>query len=187
MSRHSKLREITGVLCALATSIFAFHEARGERAYLPSVGSPPLRFQAFTTNHLVFNLESFVTPVKPAETSNAVTQIAANSTNNVAVSSQIPVALANANQTNQVPVEPETGAGEKNNSETPVFSPNVSSSASDLLTVTPQMITEYLKPAQTQTDQANQTNPVVFVPAELQFAPPAPKAPGESEATYKTQ
>ncbi|HEY5234495.1 MAG TPA: hypothetical protein VIK35_13275 [Verrucomicrobiae bacterium] len=124
---------------------------------------------------------------KLAETSNVVTQIAANSTNNIAVSRQIPVAPANANQTNQVPVEPETGAGGKNNSETPVFSPDASSSASDLLTVTPQMITEYLKPAQTQTDQTTQTNSVVFVPAELEFAPPAPKASGESQATYKTQ
>ncbi len=187
MSRHSKLRKITGVLCALATGIVAFHEARGARAYLPSVGSPPLRFQAFTTNHLFFNLQSFEMTAQPAESSNVVTQIAANSTNNAAISRQIPGALAKANQTNQVPVELETGTGEKNNSETPVFSPDASSSASDLLTITPQMITEYLKPAQSQTEQPIQTNPVVFVPAELQFAPPAQKAPGESQATYKTQ
>jgi hypothetical protein len=187
MSRFSKSREITGVICAIASGIILVHEARGERAYLPSVGSPPLRFQAFTTNHLVFNLESFVMPAKPAGTSNAVTQIAANFTKKIAVSSQTPVALANANQTNQVPLKPENGAGGKNNSETPVFSPNASSSASDLLTVTPQMITEYLKPAQTQTEQPNETNSAVFVPAELQFAPPAPKAPGESQATYKIQ
>ncbi|HEY1719412.1 MAG TPA: hypothetical protein VGH42_14125 [Verrucomicrobiae bacterium] len=190
MSRFSKSREITGVICAIAAGIFAAHEARGERAYLPSVGSPPLRFQAVATNHLVFNLESFVMAAQSAEASNAVTQVAApaaNFTNIAAISRQIPAALANANLTNQVPVRPETAPGAKNNSEMPVISPNSPSSAGDLLTVTPQMITEYLKPAQNQTDQENQTNPTVFVPAEMQFAPPAPKVPGESQATYKTQ
>ena len=187
MSRLSNLHKISRVICAFASGIFAFHEARGERAYLPSVGSPPLRFQAVITNHLVFNLKSFAKTVKPAEASNAVPQIVANSTNNVAISRQIPAAVTNDSQTNQVPVKPETDDNEKNNSETPVFSPDASSSASDLLTVTPQMITEYLKPAQTETKQAAPTNPVVFVPAELQFAPPAPKASGESQATYKTQ
>jgi hypothetical protein len=97
-----------------------------------------------------------------------------------------PVSPANAN-TNQAPASPPTVAGEKNNSEIQGVSTNSSSSAGDLLTVTPQMITEYLKPDQKPADPADQKGAVQFVPAGMQFAPPPPSAPGESRATYKSQ
>jgi hypothetical protein len=186
MSGIFKSRKFTGVIGAILAGFFAAHEASGERAYLPVVGSPPLRFQAITTNHLVFNLDSFAQPPKKAAVSNAVTQIIApveNTTNLVENSSPIPVSL----ETNRVPVKPETLADTRNNSVPPFNFANPSSTASDLLTVTPQMITEYLKPSQTETNRADQPGAVVFVPAELQFTPPAPNASAESRSIYKTQ
>jgi hypothetical protein len=186
MSGIFKSRKFTGVIGAILAGFFAAHEANGERAYLPVVGSPPLRFQAITTNHLVFNLESFAQPPKKAAVSNVTTQIIApveNTTNLVENSSPIPVYL----ETNRVPAKPESVADTRNNSVPPYNFANSSSAASDLLTVTPQMITEYLKPAQTETNRTDQPGAVVFVPAELQFTPPTPNASAESRAIYKTQ
>jgi hypothetical protein len=175
-----------GLTGAIAISLFAVPETRGERAYLPAVGSPPLRFQAITTNHFVFNLESFAQPPKPAEISNTMAQAVAppvNTTNLVENPNSIPVF----SQTNQASVKPETVADTKNNSVPPFNFANSSSSASDLLTVTPQMISEYLKPAQTEANRADQPGTVVFVPAEMQFTPPTPNASAESRAIYKVQ
>jgi hypothetical protein len=186
MSGIFKSRKFIGVIGAIVAGFFAVREANGERAYLPVVGSPPLRFQAITTNYLVFNLESFTQPPKPAAVSNAVAQIVApvaNATNLIENSSPIPVSL----ETNRVAARPETVTDTKNDSVLPFNFANPSSSASDLLTVTPQMITEYLKPAQTETNRADQPGAVVFVPAELQFTPPTPNASAESRAIYKTQ
>jgi len=172
---------------AIVFGMVAVYESQGARAYLPSVGLPPLRFQAVTTNHLVFDLKSFATAPKPAEITNApthqITAAAARAADVVAVSNPISSSLEN---TNQAPVAPQSGTDAKDNSETPGISPISSSSASDLLTVTPQMITEYLKPVQNQAQPTNQAGTVVFVPTDMQFAPPAPKEPGESQATYKT-
>jgi hypothetical protein len=84
-------------------------------------------------------------------------------------------------------VKPETAADAKNNSVPPYNFTNPSSSASDLLTVTPQMITEYLKPVQTETNRTDQPGAVIFVPAEMQFMPPTPSAATESHAIYKTR
>jgi hypothetical protein len=186
MSGIFKSRKFIGVIGAIITGFFTVLEANGERAYLPIVGSPPLRFQAITTNHLVFNLESFAQPQKPAETSNAVTQIVAPVANatNLVESSSPASALS---ETNQAAAKPETVADTKNSSVPPFNFASSPSSASDLLTVTPQMITEYLKPAQTETNRADQPGAVVFVPAEMQFTPPAPNASAESRAIYKVQ
>ena len=176
------LRKLVGVILVTAAAVYA---ACGERAYLPSVGVPSLRIQAATTNHLGFDLKSFLMPVKPAVPSNAVAQAAAP-----AAATNIPVVFnpvsASPGNTNQAPFMPPAVTDAKNNSEPPDITPISPPSASDLLTVTPQMITEYLKPGQNQT-QTNQTGAVIFVPAQLQFAPPAPNASGESRATYKTQ
>ena len=149
-----KLRRQMVLMVATIAGLLDVHHARCERAYLPSVGSPPLRIQAVTTNRLVFNLENFAQPPKPEEASNAVVQMvvpAANPTNLVENSSLISVS----SETNQSAVKPETAADAKNNSVPPYNFTNPSSSASDLLTVTPQMITEYLKPVQTETNRTD--------------------------------
>jgi hypothetical protein len=177
----SKSHKFAGLVFAIAAGVFAVGEARGESAYLPSVGSPPLRFQVFNTNRLFLSLKSFA-PAKVSELETNLAAAAAIVTNMAAT----PVSPPNAN-TNQAPASPPTVADGKNNSEIQGVSTNSSSSAGDLLTVTPQMITEYLKPDQKQADPADQKGAVHFVPEGMQFAPPPPSSPGESRATYKSQ
>jgi hypothetical protein len=186
MNGFLRPRKLDGVILAIVVGISAVHEAGGARAYLPTVGAPPLRFQSASTNHLVLDLKTFMTMLaeRQAEASNALAQIAppvAIATNTPAVVSY-PASISSAD-TNPASVVTEG----KNNSESPVIPPISPSSASDMLTVTPQMITEYLKPAQNQANQKDQKGAEVFVPAGTQFTPPAPKAPGESQATYKSQ
>jgi len=179
--KHGLLRsrKFGGMIGAIIASLFAVHEARGVGAYLPIVGPPPLRFQAVITNHFLFNLESF----EAAEISNEVAQItapAANATNSPAVANPISISSAKTNQVS-------AATDEKNNLETQAISPISSSSASDLLTVTPQMITDYLQPAQKGNGWANrrnQSDTSVFVPLEMQFAPPTPNTAVKSEAIY---
>lgn len=190
MNGFLRPRKLDVVILAIAVGISAVHDAGGARAYLSAVGSPPLRFQSESTNHLVIDLKTFMTMLaeKQAESSNALVQIAppvAIAPNTPAMVSN-PASISSAN-TNPAPVMPESVTEDKNNSESPVIPPISPSSASDMLTVTPQMITEYLKPAQNQANQKDQKGAEVFVPAGTQFAPPAPKAPGESQATYKSQ
>jgi hypothetical protein len=178
--------KFVGVIGAIIVGMFAVFGARGVNvlnAYLPIVGPPPMRFQAVITNHFHFNLESFEATEESVETSNTVTQLdasAANATNSPAVSNPIFVSSAKTNQVS-------AATDEKNNSETPTISPISSSSASDLLTVTPQMITDYLQPAQKGNGWANrrnQSDTSVFVPLEMQFAPPTPNTAVKSEAIY---
>jgi len=190
MNGFLRPRKLDVVILAIAVGISAVHEAGGARAYLPTVGSPPLRFQSESTNHFVLDLKTFMSMLaeRQAEASNALAQIAppaAIATNTPAVVSN-PASVASAN-TNTAPVVPQGVTEGKNDSESPVIPPISPSSASDMLTVTPQMITEYLKPAQNQANQKDQKGAEIFVPAGTQFAPPAPKAPGESQATYKSQ
>ncbi len=184
MNGFFKWRRFVGVTGAVAGGLLAIHPARGARAYLPVVGPPSLRLQVITKNHLVFNLESFREPPKAAETNTVAHTVApaAVATNIIAAPNPIPIVAANTNQANQVPAKPETVADAKNNPVPPFNFPNPSAAASDLLTVTPQMITEYLKPAQ---NAADQPGTVVFVPVEMQFTPPTPKTSGESQAIYK--
>lgn len=64
------------------------------------------------------------------------------------------------------------------------------SSASDLLPVAASMITEYLKPSQSQTttNRADRPGATVFVPLQTGFTPPLQQAPvPESRAVYKSQ
>jgi hypothetical protein len=184
MNKFSKMLELAAVIFAVFVGMMATQPARGENAYLRVVGAPPVRFQAMTTNNSWLAFKSSATVTKLAANSNVkkpTGTTSANITNSVVVFHST-ASLA----TNQTSVLPETVTDEKNSPETPVFSPNSSSSASDLLTVTPQMITEYLKPAAREAAPGAETNQsMVFVPAEMQFTPPAPKASGESQATYK--
>jgi hypothetical protein len=182
MNGFFRPRKLDGVILAIVVGIFAVHEAGGARAYLPAVGSPPLRFQAVDTNDTVLDFKSFIImAAKKTEASNAVAQITPNFT---AASNPVSVLPLN---TNPAPAMPQIVADVEKKSESPVITPISPPSASDLLTVTPQMITEYLKPAQNKADQKDQKGAEVFVPAGTQFAPPSPKVPGESQATYKSQ
>ena len=62
-------------------------------------------------------------------------------------------------------------------------------SASDLLTVTPQMIAQYLRPGPSGTNSVGQPGAVVFVPAGMPYTPtPPPVNSGpQSRANYRVQ
>jgi hypothetical protein len=182
-NRLLRPRKFISVIGAIIVGVFAVHEARGVGAYLPIVGSPPLRFQAVITNHFLFNSEFFEAMEKLGETSNTVAQLAAPATNAANIGAVSTPLFVSSAKTNQI----SAATDEKNDSEMPVISPISSSSASDLLTVTPQMITEYLQPAQKAdgwANRRNQSDTSVFVPFEMQFAPPTPSASAKSQAIY---
>ena len=176
--------------CLMIGGELAVQPSLGDSAYLPSVGSPSLRFQVVTTNHWVFTPNLPALKVKPMETSNVVMQTklpesstSTDDTNVAKTINQISMPV----KTNEVVARLETATNENSNI---IQSPNFgvsSSTAGDLLTVTPQMIANYLKPAQNEADQGYRQGSVTFVPPEMQFIPPVPKAPAESRATYKTQ
>jgi len=181
-----------GAMGAIMAGLFFAHEAQGERAYLPTVGSPPLRFVAEATNYFVYDPKSMVLAAKPKDTNSTVTSPMtspmANATNGVESSSQNPMAATDAQRPSTMVssmLNENKGSSQRYNSD---FSPGA---ASDLLTVTPQMINEYLKPGRYKpgngTNQFDQPGAVVFVPAEMQFRPPAPKNSTESQATYRSQ
>lgn len=186
-----KYRHSTGVICLIVAGLFFVREVSAARAYLRVVGPPPLRFQAMTTNDFVYDPKLFSLEPKLAETvSNAVNQIAATATNadnSVAISPSV-------TNVNPVAVSPEIAADEGKNS-APHFNFNfATASASDLLTVTPQMITQYLKPEANATNSLDRPGAVVFVPAEMQFSPPTKITAvsrgiegNESRATYQSQ
>ena len=143
-----------------------------------------------TTNYFVFDGKLPV-PAKAAETNSSTADLAAKpkatETNNVEVAKQI--------STPTVPMQnaPTTTAAVSsgNNPPSQYYNSDFSSpAASDLLTVTPQMINEYLKPDRNRSGNGanfDQPGAVVFVPAGIQFTPPVPKASGESRATYHSQ
>lgn len=186
----SKPGKIFGVLFAIVLGGFAAREIHANSAYLPSVGPPPLRFQMVSMLNPLLAAKLFPPLFPPktnsvANTNTAEEEVAMKPINNQAVSNTNLIAPANTNvataATNatvlpmamtdtNIPLQP-LGS---------ILSP---SSASDLLTVTPQMLIEYLKPVQAGT---NQTEGVV-APAAVQFVPPTPAVPAESRAIYKSQ
>jgi len=180
LGKFSKVLRFATILCVAVIGFFLAQKARGEKAYLQIVGPPALRFQAPATNYSWFTGKLFELSAKVKNPSGktALTVPQANITNSVVVFHPTSIAPAKGNQVSGLP---QIGANEENNSEMPVISPDSSSAASDLLTVSPQMITEYLQPAPKQDEAMGQTNSrVIFVPPEMQFMPPAPKVSGES-------
>ena len=172
--------------------LFFAPEAQGERAYLPAVGPPPLYFMAATTNYFVFDPKALVLAAKSKNTNSSVaspaTIPATNATNTIEASSPAPATATDAQRSAAMAIP--SMVDENKNPAQRYNSDFSSPAASDLLTVTPQMINEYLKPGRSRSGSGNQFDQpgvVVFVPAEMQFQPPAPKTGTESRATYRSQ
>jgi hypothetical protein len=198
---HRQFCKWIGLICAVV-ALFSFaHEAQGTYAYLPMVGAPALRIETATTNsfnYLAFSQALSALEAKTAAAvSNAATLAAAPAakTNNSGAisyeafsSAQAPVANNNPINANNPTVfvsAPMPGGG--NNSQGSLNFAFPSSTASDLLTVTPQMITQYLKPDANETNQLDRPGAIVFVPADMPFTPPTqPNAPG-SRAIYQSR
>ncbi|MGA2867994.1 MAG: hypothetical protein ABSF34_02370 [Verrucomicrobiota bacterium] len=190
MNGLPKYLNLTGVVCAVVAAFSFAREAPAKFAYLPGVGVPPLRIEVVTTNefnYLAFSeaLSAVRTNLATAPTINTV-----NSDNSSATSPSIPKTIANnspAAANILITTSPETGDdGEKDGRQPNNFA-FPSSTASDLLTVTPQMITQYLKPEANETNQLDRPGVVVFVPADMPFMPPTQKTVPESRAIYQSR
>ena len=180
-----KYFNLTGVVCAVVAAFSFAREAPAKFAYLPVVGVPPLRIEVVTTNE--FNYLAFNETFSAARTNPAT---APNTDNSSATSPSIPKTIANNNPDNPaaanvlISTRSENGDDGEKDGRQPVNFAFPSSTASDLLTVTPQMIAQYLKPDPTATNALDRPGAVVFVPADLPFTPPAPKSNPESQANY---
>jgi len=138
-------------------------------AYLPLIGTPPLRFEAVAAHARTFSWVPPV-PVKPAASAKT------NSPPEMSTVSKIIAAAI-----------PLTDA--KTNAPIPSLPENLSTnstvethSANDMLVVTPEMLVDYFKPG---TDATNQTNVRVLAP--VGFMPPPAVASPSSEAIYRSQ
>lgn len=158
------------VLTAVAGCCAAM-PARGIHGYLTQIGPPPLRF-SLATARFSFALPPVLVE-KPAPTNTA--EIAATSTNAVETPAETNVVAQPSTPslpTNTVAVAPNPNP-EPNLVGTP--------SASDMLVVSPQMLTEFFKPGSNETNSANTT---VVLPAPVGFTPPLAKP--SSQAIYRS-
>jgi hypothetical protein len=195
MSRLLKSCTFIAPVYFLVAVVILFFETTGKCAYLSVVGSPPLRFQVPSTNHLDFKLESFAQIPKPPETSNATAEATepmanTNAEENLAETSNAPSVLAANPPAPKIspeilPAKTNENVVVENDSQNNTdASPISSSSDADLPTVTPQMIAEYLRPP--PNERTGATNNIMFVPVEMQFPPPT-RIEGQSRATYRVQ
>jgi hypothetical protein len=154
-----------GIIPGMAMVLLAMQSMSGEEAYLRSVGPPPLRFQFVDTSNSLFLSELALPKPKPVEQP-PMPSPQAEATPETHIAGGIPV-FGPLGTVGGIPIL--TGA-EKN-----AFIPG--GSASDMLNITPQMISEYFKPYRAEgapepsPDQRGQT---FSVPAELGFVPPTP-------------
>ncbi len=163
------------------------------------VGPLPMHCLETTTNVFTYdpaqfdlNLEFATASMdKPAETNSSTPAIVASTSTNAAAPEFVapkpePVVLE-AKSVGNIPSNGDPMAGIGPVSVFPVFnSSGPRSSASDLL-VSPQMVTPYLKPNQIGNNALDQPGAGVFMPAGVQFEPPAPQNAPESRAVYRSQ
>jgi len=158
-----KNRKITVIAVLLALS--ATHESRGISAYLKQIGPAPLRF-------------SLTTPV-PASLALPVSLIEREAPTN---SPSIDSPAETSDNTNAIVAPPEAVSAPPPkpvvmSAESPA-NDSANPPASDLLPVSPQMLTEYFKPVTEGTNSAGE----VSVPVPVGFTPPSPQP--SSRATY---
>lgn len=162
-----KYRKLTVAAVLLALS--AAHETRGFTPYLKQTGPAPLRFSNATAVPVSFVLPTAL--VEPTKPTNAT---------------EIAVSAATSPQTNAAPVAP--ASAPIPNAQSPIASaempanPTPKPSASELLVVSPQMLTEFFRPAPEGTNAASTVVVPVTTPVPVGFTPPSLKPP--SRATY---
>ena len=177
-----------GCAGVLALGIFTSRHAFAG-AYLADVGPTPLRYQTPKSPAKIIRLPPLATEEEPVSTNAAVSVSVPASAPPASpapavrlVSSSpgpriVPPPTAATNVSNATETAgPATAANEQ-----PADSQPDASSANDLLGITPQMVVEYFKPAQSPT---NAPGASVYVP--VGFTPPAP-ASAPSKAAYNSQ
>ena len=156
-------------LAAVLLALYAAQETRGFTPYLKQTGPSPLRFSLVAAAPSSFVLPAeLVEPKKPTNT----TEIAVSPMNS-AQTNAIPTAPTSTPATNAQPAASST--------EMPV-KPAANQPASDLLVVSPQMLTEFFRPAAEGTNAVNPAVVPVTTPVPVGFTPPLVKPP--SRATY---
>ena len=155
----------------LAIASLSARAALGGDAYLSEVGPPPLRFAVQTTpNSLI--LEELELPKPKAPEPIALPK---------------PTAGGKAPEQGQNAADANTAGDQAGILGDPAKNAaNFSNPASEMLNVTPQMLTQYLKPNRGEgsgADESGQYQPgqSILVPAELGFVPPLP---GGNRAIY---
>jgi len=163
-----KYRRFT--VAAVMFGLFAAQENRGFSAYLKDTGPSPLRFSLASAVPASFVLPTaLVEPQKPTNTT------------------EIAVSATNSGQTNAVSAvsasAPTTSPSAVSGPEFP-GKPTPTPSASELLVVSPQMLTEFFRPVAGGTNSASTVVVPVMTPLPVGFNPPSVKSP--SRATYNT-
>jgi hypothetical protein len=158
-----------GIIPAMAMLFLAIQSVSGEEAYLKTVGPPPLRFQFVDTSNSLFLQELALPKPRPVEQPPMPKpQAEAAPETHIATSGPVLGSMG--------PFSPGPG----NNALSP------GGSASDMLSISPQMISDYFKPyrAEGATEPSlDQRGQILFVPAELGFVPPM----AGSRATYNSK
>lgn len=144
--------------------------------YLAIVGPPPLRFEAAASSDPVF-IGELALP-KPRETKTTVIILP---TNSPAATATVPIQGVSNNVLT-------AGSSSSFLSDAAKSAEGLNGPASNLLSIMPRMMTEYLKPIRVgaAADDSNTYQPgeTIFVPAEPGFVPPMP---GQSRAIYRSR
>ncbi len=210
-NKNGKICQWTGAVCVLAVLFSFVREASAIYAYLPMIGAPEIRMQVVTTNsfnYLAFSQNYSALQAKMAEALSNATELAASAENTNNSNGSKPIsASAEANSNSKagagnvagggvngaagantyISTSPEPMSDDEKNGQPPSNFAFPSSTASDLLTVTPQMLTQYLRPDSNETNHLDRPGVVVFVPADMPFMPPTQKATPESRAIYQSR
>ena len=155
-------------LFAVAFFVCVAHQTRGVSDYLKEAGPVPLRFSLAAAAPLSFILpDSLVERQKPTNTVQVASSSTTSENTNTVVSPLPSPSTTPGNPVVHTTTDPQNGS---------VPTP----SASDMLVVSPQMLTEFFKPV---TDGTNSPGTVI-VPVPVGFTPPSAKP--SSRATYNS-
>ena len=164
-----KYRKFTVAVATLM--LLLAQENRVFSAYLKQTGPAPLRFSMASAVPTTFVLPiALVEPQKPANTTEIATAAATSAQTNAPAE-----VLTSSPATNAQPAFSGPEAPGKPAPTTP---------ASEMLVVSPQMLTEFFKPVAAGTNSANAVIVPVTTPVPVGFTPPLVKPP--SRATYNT-
>jgi len=162
--KNLSLKAFAGLL-----ALCAARETRGIDAYLKQIGPSPLRFSFATAVPASFTLPAIlVEPHSPTNAPEATAPATTSAQTNAVVSAPFVGPI--------LPALPIVSTAESPANATPP------PSASDLLPVSPQMLTEFFKPVANGTNAASVVVPVPVAP--VGFTPPIAKP--ASRATYRT-
>ena len=161
-----KNRKIATIVAMLALN--AAQETRGNSPYLKQIGPPPLRFSLAMANLAYL---AFPESLKEKSAPTDITEVAANKSDTIATNA-IPQPNPSLSSSTNNLISPSLPVSQQN--------PTISPAASDMLVVSPQMLTEYFKPGPDGTNSAT----TVILPVAVGFTPPSAKP--TSRATYNS-